>query len=329
MKVIVFSAKNFEKEYLIASNQANHDLQFCDEALNISTCHKAEGSDAVLIFTNDDGSAAVLDELKKSGVKYIAIRAAGYDQVNIPYAHTLGFMVANVPEYSPYAIAEHTIAIMLALNRHLVQADRQVKEYDFRLDQLIGFDMHQKTVGIIGMGKIGKIVAKILSGFGCRILAFDISKDEEAAAKYGIEYSSLEILASSSDIITIHVPLNAQTKYLINKDLIGKMKKGVMLINTGRGPILKTTDVLDALKSGHIGYLGLDVYEHEKGLFFYDHSTETLQDDLLARLLSFKNVLITGHQAFLTKTALENIADASFYTIGCWAKGKPSPNELK
>jgi D-lactate dehydrogenase len=329
MKLTVFSTKNFEKEYLIASNRKNHELQFYKEALNIETCHRAKGSEGIVIFANDDASSAVLEELKKSGVKYIAIRAAGYDQVNIHCASELGIKVANVPEYSPYAIAEHAVAMMLALNRHIMQSDRNVKNFNFQLDELIGFDMNNKTVGIIGMGRIGKIVAKILFGFGCKILAFDINKDPEAASKYGVEYCSLEALASSSDIITIHAPLNSQTKYLINKDLIGKMKKGVMLINTGRGPVLKTTDVLEALKSGHIGYLGLDVYEHEKGLFFYDHSDEILQDDIFARLLSFKNVLITGHHAFLTKNALKNIADTTFYNIDCWANGAPSPNELK
>jgi D-lactate dehydrogenase len=328
MKVTIFSAKEFEKQYLLSSNNSRHDITFCSEALSPLTYKKASGSDAISIFTNDDGSSEVLDKLKHEGVKFIAIRAAGYDQVNIPYAKELGIKVANVPEYSPYSIAEHTLAMILSLNRKIVRADKKVKDYNFSLDDLVGFDMNGKTVGIIGMGRIGKIVAKILRGFNCNILAYDIVKDEEVIAKYNVEYCGLEKLTSLSDIISIHAPLNLQTKYLINKDLIWKMKKGVMLINTGRGGIIKTIDVIEAIKAGQIGSLGLDVYEREKGLFFYDHTRDIPQDETFARLLSFKNVLITGHQAFLTQTALQNISDTALQNIDCWSKKVPCPNEL-
>jgi D-lactate dehydrogenase len=328
MKATVFSAKAFEKSYLLDACNSKHDISFCHQALSVDTVNKASGSDAISIFSNDDASSAVLDKLKEAGVKFIAIRAAGYDQVNLHYAADLGIKVANVPKYSPYAIAEHAVAMMLALNRKIVRADKKVKDYNFSLDDLIGFDMNGKTAGIIGVGKIGRIVAKILNGFGCKILAYDINKDEEAIAKYNVEYCGLERLASLSDIITIHAPLNLKTRYLINKDLLWKMKKGVMLINTGRGGIIKTIDVIEALKAGHIGSLGLDVYEHEKGLFFYNHSGDIPSDDIFTRLLSFKNVLITGHQAFLTETALQNIADTTIHNLDCWQNNLSSENEL-
>jgi D-lactate dehydrogenase len=328
MKIIVYSAKNFEKKYLIASNKSEHELSFYKESLSVRTCENARGYECVSIFSNDDASAPVLEKLKKLGVKFIAVRAAGYDQVDIPYAKKLGIRIANVPEYSPYAIAEHAVAMMLALNRKIVGADKNVKNYNFVLDDQIGFDMNEKTVGIIGVGKIGAIVARILYGFGCRLLAYDISRNEDLIKKYGLKYCTLDELAADADIITIHAPLNSQTKHLINKSLLNKMRQGVMLINTGRGGIINTADVIEALKTGRIGHLGLDVYEYEKELFFYDHSPEILQDDLFARLLTFKNVLVTGHQAFLTETALKNIADTTIHNIDCWQKGLPSPNEL-
>lgn len=328
MKIAVYSAKNFEKKYLIASNKSRHEMSFYKESLSVRTCDQARGAECVVIFTNDDASAPVLDKLKELGTKNIAVRAAGYDQVDIPYAKKLGFRIANVPEYSPYAIAEHTIAMMLALNRKIISADKNVKNYNFSLDEQIGFDMNGKTVGIIGAGKIGGIVAKILHGFGCKLLVYDVSRNEELMKISDLKYCTLDELAANSDIITIHAPLNPDTKHLIDKSLISKMREGVMLINTGRGPIINTSDVIEALKVGKIGFLGLDVYEYEKGLFFYDHSKETLQDDLFARLLTFKNVLITGHQAFLTETALRNIADATIHSIDRWQKGLASANEL-
>jgi D-lactate dehydrogenase len=328
MKVTVFSTKQFEKKYLLASNNEKHLIIFKEEALSFETAELAKGSDAVSIFANDDASVPVLDKLQKNGVKFIAIRAAGYDQVNVPHAKTLGIRMANVPEYSPYAIAEHAVALMLALNRKIVRSDKKVKDFNFALDDLIGFDMHGKTAGIIGLGKIGGIVAKILHGFGCKILGFDIYKNEELIKKYGVEYCDMQTLASRSDIITIHAPLNENSKYLINKSLINQMKEGVMLINTGRGGIVNTRDVIDGLVTGKIGYLGLDVYENEKGLFFYDHSDEVPKDEMLKRLYSFPNVLVTGHQAFLTETALKNISDITINNLDCWQKNQASPTEL-
>lgn len=328
MNVAVFSIKNYEVKYLKDSNAGKHVLKFIDEPLSMDTVHLANGCDAVSIFTNDDATATVVEKLKGLGVKGIAIRAAGYDQTDIKKAKELNISVANVPEYSPYSIAEHTVAMILSLNRKIVRADRKVKEYNFILDDLVGFDLNGKTVGIIGLGKIGGIVAKILNGFGCKILGYDIQQNQEFIEKYGVEYVELEQLCKQADIISLHAPLNAHTKYMISKDKIGKMKDGVMIINTGRGGLINTQDTIDALKAGKIGYLGLDVYEKEKGLFFFDHTTSIPSDDLFARLLTFKNVLITGHQAFLTKNALTNIADTTIYNLDCWSKGNDTKHEL-
>ena len=327
MKVTVFSSKEFEIASLQKANNNAHELIFVKQALSIESVELAKSSDAICVFPNDDASAPVLEKLQQMKITHIANRAAGYDHIDLDKAAELNFRVANVPEYSPYAIAEHAVALMMALNRKIVLADQQVKRFDFALDNLIGFDFNGKTIGIIGTGKTGRIVARIMMGFGCKILAYDIEENKELS-KSGVRYCNLDELCSASDIISLHAPLNSHTKYMIDKDRLASMKKGVMIINTARGPLLNTAHVLEALKSGHIGHLGLDVYEKEKGLFFYDHSKETLQDDLFARLLTFKNVLITGHQAFLTETALRNIADTTIYNLNCWQKGEQSKFEL-
>jgi D-lactate dehydrogenase len=240
----------------------------------------------------------------------------------------LGIRVANVPSYSPYAVAEHTVALMLALNRKLPKAHNRIRESNFSLTGLVGFDMNGKTAGIIGTGKIGAIVAKILNGMGCRLLGYDVFPNEELAKQFGMTYVDIATLCRESDIITLHTPLLPSTKYIINEAAIEQMKKGVMLINTSRGGLVKSDAVLAGLKSGKIGYLGLDVYEEEKGLFFYDRSNEVLQDEILAQLMSLPNVLITSHQAFLTDTALRNIAETAFESINAWEKGEESRNEL-
>ena len=267
--------------------------------------------------------------LSAIGIKYLALRSAGFNHIDIKAAYELGMRVARVPEYSPYAVAEHTVALMLALNRKLVVAHNRIRDLNFSLNGLTGFDMHNKTVGIIGTGKIGRIVAEILHGFGCRIMAYDIMPDNDWANRYGVVYTGIDNLCSQSDIITLHAPFNEQTRYIINKVRIAKMKKGVMLINTSRGALVKTKDIIAALKSGQIGYLGLDVYEEERGLFFEDHSGDILQDDVIARLMTFSNVLITSHQAFLTDTALHNIAETTVDNLDCFEGGTENKNELK
>ncbi|MBC7486905.1 MAG: 2-hydroxyacid dehydrogenase [Cytophagaceae bacterium] len=328
MKVVVYSTKQYERAYLEKSNRGKHDFLFLEEVLSVKTVELAKECSAVSIFTNDDASSEVLKQLANLNIKSITTRAAGYDNIDLNEAEKLNLKITNVPEYSPYAIAEHTVAMILAMNRKIVQADRQVKNYNFALDDLIGFDLHGKTVGIIGLGKIGSIVAKILNGFGCKLLGYDIEQNEALTKAYGMEYVSLGKLCKIADIITLHAPLNTNTHYIINKENLQLMKKGVMIVNTGRGGLVNTADALDALKEGKIGYLGLDVYEKEKGLFFYDHSRDIPQDDLFACLLPYKNVLITGHQAFLTENALGNIADTTIYNLDCFQKSEQSLHEL-
>jgi D-lactate dehydrogenase len=328
MKILFYSTKDFEQPYLVAQNKQANTIYFTTEALSIKTVEMAKGYDAISIFANDDASAPVIKALAKGGTKYIAIRAAGFDNVDITAANEADIIVANVPDYSPNAIAEHAVLLMLALNRKILLTHEQVKRKDFTLDKLIGFDLNEKTVGIIGTGKIGGVVAKILHGFGCTILAYDSVEDQSLMNKYDVHYVDLATIYSLSDIITIHLPLKKETAYMINESSIRQMKRGVMLINTARGGIVKTEDILNALETGKVGYFGTDVYEKEKGIFFYDHSNGTLQDTLLDRLIDHPNVIVTPHQAFATSEALTNIATTTFNSIDSWAEGGVSEHEL-
>ncbi len=329
MKTAVFSTHRFEKDYLLQANLQKHELKLLEVQLNNATVALAEGCKAASIFVNDDASADVLHELKNQGVEFLALRSAGYNHVDLAVAKKLNIRVARVPDYSPYAVAEHSVALMLALNRKLIRAHNRVRELNFTLDGLVGFDMHGKTLGLIGTGKIGSVIAKIMNGFGCKIIANDLYENKELIEKYNVKYNDCETLCASSDIISLHLPLTPHTRHIINKKCIDKMKHGVMLINTSRGALINTQDVIDGLKSGRIGYLGIDVYEEEGGLFFEDHSEDILQDDIIARLMSFNNVLITSHQAFLTSTALENIALTTMHNLNCFEKNIISENELK
>lgn len=329
MKVVVYSANDYDKSHFNACGDATFQFEYLDVALNIDTAHLAQGAFAVCIFVNDDGSKPVLEKLAKFGVKGIAIRAAGHDQTDHIAAHQLGLHVANVPAYSPHSIAEHTVALLLSLTRKIIEADRRVKNYNFKLDPLVGFNLHRMKVGIIGIGKIGGLTSKILNGFGCTLIGFDPQPKQEYTSLYGLEYVSLEEIFKQSDIIIIQAPLNAQTKYLINTDTIALMKDGVYIINTGRGPIINTVDAIEGLKSGKIGALGIDVYEKEKGLFFNDHSMSIPTDDVFARLLTFKNVLITGHMAFLTTNALASIVQTTLENLNAWKAGINSINEIE
>jgi D-lactate dehydrogenase len=328
MKVTVFSTLAFERPFLERANAGRHALQLLDAALTAQTAPLALGSTAVAVFTPDDVSAPLLEQLAAGGVRYVAVRGAGYDNVDLAAAHRLGLRVANVPDYSPYAIAEHAVTLMLALCRHLRQASQQLRVNDFRLDKLIGFDLHGKTVGIVGVGRIGEVVARILHGFGCRLLGVDVQPNPELTQRYGLEYVSLPELCAQADIISVHTPLNAATRHLIDDKLLAGMKRGVMLINTGRGGVLDTEAALRALASGQLGYLGLDVYEGEKALFFKDHTRDPLLDATFARLLTFPNVLLTGHQAYLTREALTNIAEGTIHSIDAWAEGQAAGHEL-
>ncbi len=329
MKITIFDTLKFERPYLTEYNKQGFELNFLETELNEKTAVLAGGSEVVIIFVNDDASAPVLQKLHDVGVKHLALRMAGFNNVDLKKAKELGISVANVPDYSPWAVAEHTVALMLALNRKLIRANNRVRDLNFSLNGLIGFDMHGKTAGILGTGKIGAIVARILYGFGCKILCFDVKENEELKEQCDVEYAPLEEVLSRADIISLHTPLNEHTKYLINEETIELMKDGVMLINTSRGGLVDTQKVISGLKSGKIGYLGLDVYEEEEGLFFHDHSEDILQDDMIARLLSFPNVLVTSHQAFLTETALRNIAETTFENIAAWSEGKKAKQQIE
>jgi len=329
MKVALFSFHKFEEPYFENVKSDKHQIQFLNAELSIKTAPLSVGFDAVSLFVSDDASAPVLEILHKNGVRFIALRSAGYNNVDLDKAKELGIRVARVPAYSPFSVAEHTIALMLALNRKLIRANFRIMEQNFSLDGLTGFDMNGKTVGIMGTGKIGAVIARILHGFGCHLLAFDKNENEEIKQKYHVEYTDCKSLYEQSDIITLHLPLNEHTKYIINASCISQMKKGVMLINTSRGALVNTSEVVQALKSSHIGYFGMDVYEEEEGLFFEDHSDDILQDDTIARLMTFQNVLITSHQGFLTKTSLKNIAKTTMYNLDCFEKAHTCENEIK
>ncbi|MDT0691412.1 2-hydroxyacid dehydrogenase [Salegentibacter sp. F188] len=328
MKTTVFSTHKFEEPYLVKANNGTHQLKLLESRLTEETAILATGSKAVSLFTGDDASAHILEKLNAFGVKCIALRSAGFNHVDLIKASELGIKVARVPAYSPYAIAEHTMALILALNRKLIKAHNRVREQNFSLNGLTGFDLNGKTVGVIGTGKIGSVLVKILHGFGCNILVQDIVEDENLIKSYGLRYTDCGTICKQADIISLHVPLAPSTKHLIDKKHIELMKPGVMLINTSRGGLVDTKAVIEGLKTKKIGYFGIDVYEEEEGLFFEDHSEDILQDDVIARLMTFNNVLITSHQAFLTKTALTNIAETTIYNLDCFEKQIPSVNEV-
>lgn len=328
MKIIVFDIHGFENTLLKEHLGKKHDLKFVDVKLSEHTVDLAKGFDAAVVFIHDTVSAVVLESLKQSGIRFLVTRSAGFNHIDLQAAKRLNIRVANVPKYSPYAVAEHAIALMLTLNRKIIRAHHRLMDLNFSLNGLVGFDMHEKTVGIIGLGKIGRVMARILCGFGCKILGYDVQPDRSLAKDFCVNFTTLDELYQNSDIITLHAPLNAQTHYLINQDSLAKMKKGVMLINTSRGGLINTQDVIKAIKSGKIGYLGLDVYEEENELFFEDHSEDILQDDVIARLMTFPNVLITSHQAFLTHEAIENIAHTTAENLDCFAANGKCENEL-
>ncbi len=328
MKVAVFSTKQYDRTFL---NQANvsygHEIVFFEERLTEKTCPMAAGFDAVCVFVNDQLNKNILEELYKNGTRLVALRCAGFNNVDLASADQLGLTVVRVPAYSPQAVAEHTIALIMSLNRKTYRAHNRVRDGNFSLNGLLGFELQQKTVGIVGVGKIGLAAAKIFKGFGSQLLAFDPYKNPEAES-LGVKYVTLDQLLAQSDIITLHCPLIPQTHHLINAPAISQMKDGVMLINTSRGAIIDTKAVIQALKSGKIAYLGLDVYEEEADIFFEDLSDQVIQDDVFARLLTFPNVIITGHQAFFTDRALESIAQTTLANITDIENHQPCQNQI-
>lgn len=328
MRVAVFNAKPYDEAFLSAANQMyQHELVFFEPHLTGRTLVLAAGFPGVCAFVNDVLDAEVLAGLAGQGTRLIALRSAGFNHVDLAAAHELGLTVVRVPAYSPYAVAEHTVALMLTLNRKIHRAYARVREGNFALEGLLGFDLHGQTVGIVGTGKIGLITAQILHGFGCHLLAYDRYPNPDFEAMGG-RYVELPELMAGSDIVTLHCPLTPETYHLINTETLRQMKPGVMLINTSRGALIDTQAVLEALKAGQVGYLGLDVYEEEADLFFEDLSNRLILDDVFARLLTMPNVIITGHQGFFTRNALERIAEVTLDNITKFEQGLPSGNEV-
>ena len=326
MKVAVFSTKRHDRESLSAANAAAgnpHDLNFFEAHLDARTAALAGDAGAICPFVNDQVDKATLSALHEQGVRLIALRGAGFNNVDLSAAEEFGIRVARVPAYSPWAVAEHAAALILALNRKIHRAYARVREGNFALDGLLGFDLHGRTVGLVGVGRIGLVMARIMTGFGCRIVAHDPETNAEFEALGG-RFTSLEELLSLSDIISLHCPLTPQTRHLIDAAAVERMRRGVMLINTSRGAVVDTRALIEGLKNGKIGYLGLDVYEEEGDLFFEDLSDQPIQDDVFARLLTFPNVLITGHQAFFTAEALQAIAETTIANLTAFeATGRP------
>lgn len=329
MKVAVFSCKPHDRDHLDAANAAcGHELVYFEPRLTHETASLADGFPAVCAFVQDELDARVVDDLAAGGTRLIALRCAGYNNVDLQAADERGLTVVRVPAYSPHAVAEHAVGLMLALNRKVHRAYARVREGNFALEGLLGFDLHGQTVGIVGTGEIGVVVARILKGFGCRLLAFDPNKNPDCEA-LGVRYVSIEELFAESKILTLHCPLTPHTHHLIDAAAIASMRPGVMLVNTSRGAVIDTQAAIEGLKSGRIGYLGIDVYEEEEEVFFEDFSDRVIQDDALARLLTFPNVIVTGHQAFFTTEALDNIAETTLANLDDFDAGRVCVNRVK
>jgi D-lactate dehydrogenase len=329
VRVAIFSTRAYDRAHLDRANaRAGHALTYFDPHLDAATSQLARGFEVVSAFVNDRLDAAVLRSLAEGGTRLVALRCAGFNQVDLAVAAEVGIRVVRVPAYSPHAVAEHTIALILALNRHIPRAVARVRDGNFALDGLVGFDLHGKTAGVVGTGKIGEVVVRLLAGFGCRVLAYDPHPSAEVAA-LGASYVSLEALLAESRIVTLHCPLTPDTHHVMNADAFALLRKGSMLINTSRGGLLDTRAAIAALKSGHLGALGIDVYEEEAALFFEDLSGTVLRDDVFARLLTFPNVIVTAHQAFLTTEALTAIAETTLASITAFAAGDPLIHEVR
>jgi D-lactate dehydrogenase len=328
VKIAFFDAKPYDIEsFEKAANAAEARITFFKSRLTAETAAMTQGFDAVCVFVNDVVDKAVIDALERNGVRLVAVRAAGYNNIDLKTIFRR-IHVVRVPAYSPYAVAEHAVTLMLALNRKVHRAYFRTRDNNFSLDGLMGFDMHGKTAGIIGTGKIGRVAIDILKGFGMKVLAYDLMPDEEYAKNAGIEYTDLDRIYRDADVISLHCPLTKETYHLIGEASIAKMKKGVMLINTGRGMLIDTKALIEGLKTGQVGYAGLDVYEEESEYFFEDFSNKVIADDVLARLLSFNNVLVTAHQGFFTREALGNIASTTLGNIRDFFDGQKLPNEI-
>ncbi len=328
-KVAVFSTKPYDRTFLDqAGKKFDIDFHYFEDTLSSEIADIVHDFPVVCLFVNDNCAKEVVDKIANQGVRFLALRSAGFNHVDLEAAARRGIKVARVPAYSPYAVAEHALAMIMTLNRKTHRAFNRVRENNFSLNGLMGFDLYGKTVGVIGTGKIGQIFCSIMMGLGCKVVAYDPYPNREIQDK-GVSYHSLEELFGMSDIISLQCPLTPQTKHLINADSIKQMKDGVMLINTSRGGLIDTPSLIGGLKSGKIGYLGMDVYEQEESLFFNDLSGQIIQDDLIMRLITFPNVLITSHQAFFTENAMKNIAETTVHNINQFWNGEELDNEVK
>jgi D-lactate dehydrogenase len=336
MIISFFSTQSYDKTFFDRHNKSN-ELRYFEVSLTEQTAALAKGSQAVCVFVNDKITEGVIQQLSKMGIRLIVLRCAGYNNVNLEAAKQHGLTLVRVPAYSPHAVAEHAVALILTLNRKTHKAYNRIREGNFSLDRLTGFDLFGKTVGVVGTGKIGETFCRIMLGFGCKVLAYDVVENKSLkavdegnpdASGKGVIYSSLENLLIQSDIVSLHCPLNEATHHLINKQSLKTMKHGAMLINTGRGALIDTQAVIEALNIGQLGYLGIDVYEQEEKLFFKDFSESIIQDEVILRLMSFPNVLITAHQAFFTEEALTQIALITLQNISDFEDNKPLVNQV-
>ncbi len=328
MRIAFFDTHRFDRGAFETENgRFGFDITWIEARLGPRTAALADGHQVVCAFVNDQVDAEVLRTLHSEGVRLVALRSAGFNHVDMEVAAELGMRVVRVPEYSPYAVAEHTVGLALMLNRKLHRAHSRVREMNFSLEGLVGFDFHGRTVGLVGTGRIGAATASIFRGFGCRVLAYDLNEDPDLL-RLGAAYVPLDTLFAESDVISLHVPLTPKTRHLIDARALSLMKRGVMLLNTSRGALIDSRALIAGLKSGHVGSAGLDVYEEEEGIFFHDLSDQVMQDDVLARLLTFPNVVITAHQAFLTRDALSNIAGTTLESIRAFAAGEALVNEV-
>jgi D-lactate dehydrogenase len=324
MRMILFSSRQYDRDTFNEANASFHyELHFQESYLDSETAILAHGYEIVCPFVNDTVDAAVLDQLHAGGTRIIALRSAGFNHVDLAAAKRLGMPVLHVPAYSPHAVAEHAVGLILALNRRLPRAVARTREGDFSLAGLLGFDLHGKTVGVVGTGVIGRTFGRIMAGFGMQLIAYDPGPPAADLLALGAQYVPLDTLLASADIVSLHCPLVPATYHMIDAPALAKMKRGAMLINTGRGGLVESNALVGALKSGQLGHLGLDVYEEEGGLFFEDHSDQPLQDDVLARLLMFPNVIVTAHQAFFTREAMNEIAQTTLGNVKAWSDGVP------
>jgi D-lactate dehydrogenase len=323
MRIAFFGTKDYDREFFTAANEGySHDIAWLEARLESGTAVLAKGFPAVCAFVNDRLDRGVLEALAAGGTRLVALRSAGFNNVDLAAAEALGMTVSRVPAYSPHAVAEHAVALILALDRKIHRAYARVREGNFSLSGLVGFDLYGRTVGVVGTGKIGVAFLRIMGGFGCRLLATDPHPSPDALS-LGARWVPLDELLAGSDVVSLHCPLTPETRHLLDVRRIRLMKRGAMLINTGRGALIETRAVIDALKSGHLGHLGLDVYEEEESLFFEDRSRDVIQDDVFMRLLTFPNVVVTAHQGFFTREALENIARTTLANVTAFERGVP------